>query len=191
MLSKMLSEAVEAVAEDLDDQEVAFLEFVLDENDGAIEELFDLIDGGWDFYEAIDHLGSLMEFKVPSPKEVAARKKKKNRAKSNKNLQKGNPGNNPWSDYGASSPRAKKLGAAGTGGTTMHDVLGKGGRNRTGEWTCSTLGKYQYKCTSNKRKDRDGDPVVKFVNIDGGAHKAYNKRYKAHPHPKKDHPDSV
>ena len=177
MLSKMLSEAVEAVAEDLDDGELeAFLETVLDEN----ADLVDLFEGGWDVYEAIEHLDSLQEFKVPSPKEVAAKKKKKNRAKSNKNLKVGNPNNDPWSDYGARGVK----GAKGTGGTQMHDVLGSGGRKKTGTYQCRCK---NYTCDCRNIKTG----FTKTFTIKKSRHLAYNKRYKAHPHPQKDHPRSV
>jgi hypothetical protein len=182
MLSKMLADAVAEVTEDMsqDDLEV-MLESIMDLN----PELVDLVDEGWILDEAIDHLDSLQEFKVPSPKEVAGRKKAKSRSKSSKNLRVGNPGNNPFSNYGVT-------GKKGGSGGKRHRVFGaKRPGQQTGEWSCNCKN-YTCKCTSSKRKNRKGGPMVKTFTIDKANHLkgAPGAMWKASGHSKKEHPHS-
>ena len=169
-LSALLEQAI--LDEMLDLKLESEVEFMLEMN----PELIDLLSEG---VLLEDMVGQLNELKVPSPKEVKARAKAKSAAKSKKNLRKGNPGNDPWSDYGARGVP----GASGTGGTTMHDVLGKGGRSKTGEWSC--------KCKNYECDCKSSDGSTKSFRINKGRHLAYNRRYKAHAHPRKDHPRSV
>lgn len=182
MLSRMLNEAIEAVTEDMEQEELeAFLEFMLDENEILVE----FIENGWDLQEALDYL---TELKVPSPKEVAAKKKGVKVPKPNKaskaNLRRGNPNNNPWSDWGKNAPKKP-------GTNTRHSVFGgSNALNRTGEWSCGCED-YTCNCTSLKRKGRDGKPMTKTFTIKKSRHLAYNQRYKQHAHPNQEHPHSV
>jgi hypothetical protein len=169
MLSKLLDEAI---------NEIDFSQFELESMLEANPALIEMLGEGWIIDEALEHLAGmrqLVELKAKPDRPTASKGKSKGFG-----TKSGNPGNNPWSDYGASGPK----GGAGTGGTTMHDVLGKGGRKKTGEWDCK-CSNYECDCLSNKTS------YMKSFKIDKARHLAYNRKYKANAHPRKEHPRSV